>query len=79
MTVITFNEISYTANKKGICPICNKKAYRTKKFWQTQNTSNLNKWGFVKSKEEIFKECREQANRWKTLPTYHAKCEPKAY
>lgn len=58
--------------KRGICPVCGKKATRTMTFYQTQNP---NKYGAIKTVQEILAECDIELEEWRKEPVYHAKCE----
>lgn len=76
-TSISFEQVSMSNSKTGTCPVCGKKASRSKTFMQTINPFNTNKDGFVKSREEIRVELREKIEAWRKEPTIHAKCEGK--
>lgn len=73
--IVNFNEISLHSQKSGTCPMCRTPARRSKKFYQTLNPFNKNKNGFIKTREEILKELKEEINQWHKEPVYHAKCE----
>ncbi len=66
----TFDEVAVRATKSGICPACGKRATRSMKFWQTINPWNR------KTREQILREERKKADKWRREPVYHAKCEP---
>ena len=70
-----FNECGFRRTKSGVCPICGKRATRTKHFYQTINPWNKNKDGSLKTHEQIIQEEKAKANRWTEEPTLHAKCE----
>jgi hypothetical protein len=71
----TFEEVNLTDNKSGICPVCGKHCSRTKKFWQTISPFNINAEGFVKSREEIYRELTVKIKEWGKIPPKHEKCE----
>jgi len=77
MRTINYSKIGFVCKKSGICPICKKRATRSKEFYQTINPYNKNKDGTVKDGGDIMEEENIKADRWKELPVYHAKCEQK--
>ena len=71
----TFEEVKYTPTKTGNCSVCGKPCTRTKKFFQTLNPFNKTADGFIKSREDIYKELSVQVKEWLKLPPTHQKCE----
>lgn len=78
---INYKPVKYSATKTDICPICKKRATRSKTFSQTVNPFNT-VWDFFhkrnrpKTEAEILRELAIQANKWYAKRTYHQKCEP---
>lgn len=71
----TFEEQKLFANKSGICPVCGKRATRSQKFWQTINPFNKTADGVAKTSVQIRAELKEDADKWRSEPVLHAKCE----
>lgn len=74
-TRVTFEEVSITGTKSGICPRCGKKVSRHKKFYQTLNPFNLGPGGLPKSRSEIAVELTVEREKWWAEQVYHQKCE----
>lgn len=74
---ITFPVVEVRPSKSGICPVCEGKASRTGKFFQTINQFNTNPDGTQKTRDQIHKELDEKVKEWKLQPVYHARCEGK--
>lgn len=75
MTTLTFQEVSIRASKSGICQVCNKRASRSEKFWQTINPFNKTADGHVKGRDEIHAELMASRAEWLKQPIRHVKCE----
>jgi len=75
MTRIAFREVSLHASKRGICPICGKRAERKSKFWQTMSPFNKNGNGIPKSSDEILAELRIERGIWLTADVKHSHCD----
>lgn len=74
-TTTTFQEVGFTSQKAGKCPVCSKPARRNRKFFQTLSPFNKNAKGEHKTSNEIIAELRAQSVAWKAEPCYHAKCK----
>ena len=71
----TFEEVKYNPTKSGKCPVCGKPCTRTQKFFQTINPYNRTADGFIKSREDIYKELAIQIKEWQRIPPIHQKCK----
>ena len=67
----TYEKVGFTDKKSGICPTCQKRATRSKQFYQTINPWNR------KTHSQIMEEERKNSEVWQSNPTYHSKCEPR--
>ncbi len=70
-----YSEVSRTAMKAGICPVCKKRARRSKKFYQTLNPWNVDKSGNQKDRAAIEAELRREIDEWTGKPTFHKNCK----
>lgn len=73
---VVFPELRAFFQKSGRCPACQKRARRSRNFFQTLNPFNVNAQGRVKTRKEIYAELEASGRKWEKEPTYHAKCEP---
>ena len=74
MKRVRFGEVSRTVAKEGICPICKKSARRSKKFYQTINPWNVDKFGTRKDRTTIEAELRLEIDAWMGRPIFHKSC-----
>lgn len=73
--ITTYEVVSLTALKKGICPYCSKASTRSKTIQQTLSPYNRNVDKSLKTKGQIIVELNNDLKKWKSQPCYHAKCE----
>jgi hypothetical protein len=76
--VYSFEKVTHRAEKRVPCTICGRKMTRAKTFWQTLNPFNKNADGDVKSREEIYRELKAEADAWKSQPETHWMCAESA-
>jgi hypothetical protein len=72
---ITFQPVKLTVSKSGICPVCGKRATRTRTESQTINPWNRNADGTLKTENEIRLELHHEIDVWEREPVYHQRCE----
>jgi len=72
-TRITFVEITVSARKSGVCPVCGIGTVRARKFSQTLNPWNVNPDGTRRTASQAREALMEKRAAWK--PDFrHAKC-----
>ena len=72
----TFDEVKLTGEKSVKCSGgCGRILKRRSKFFQTINPFNKNAEGFVKSRDEIYKELGAEIEKWKKEPEICIHCE----
>lgn len=64
MPEYVFPKVSERAVKRGKCPACGKGVSRKRDFYQTVSPYNLNEFGEQKSRRQIYRELKEQAEAW---------------
>lgn len=74
MTRITYMAVGVTATRTGRCPVCGKRAQRSRRFEQTVNPWNRNAEGGIKTATEIYEEVRAAADAWQPDDLIHGKC-----
>lgn len=60
----TFDEVFIRRTRTYTDPSTGKRRQQSRKFWQTVNPFNCNADGSIKSREDILRELRQDANRW---------------
>lgn len=70
-----YEEVSITRKKSGICPVCEKRCSRSRKFYQTLSPFNKTKDNNIKTRAQIYVEIDIEAADWMKLPVKHVKCE----
>jgi len=75
--VITYDEFSQLAVRKGVCEACGKRGRRQHTFTMTENPWNKNSDGSVRTRREIYAALREKADEWKGEAFVHPGCESK--
>jgi hypothetical protein len=78
MSRITFDEVSLRAAKTVKCSGCGKRLTRSRKFYQTINPFNKREDGLIKSRNDIYSELIEAANKWKKESEVCNSCISKA-
>ncbi len=68
-TTLRFQEVKASRQKSGKCPKCGKPVVRRITFSHTINPFNKNKKGLVKTFDEVNKDVRAEADKWK--PDFH--------
>lgn len=68
-----FEVVKITAWKRGKCK-CGKYLARQKRFDQTINPFNKNKFDVPKSRQEIYEELNDAATKWRILPVTCKDC-----
>lgn len=70
-----FEEVTVTATKTARCPLCGKRARRSKTFGQTINPANKNADGTVRTREQVRARLQALAAAWKKDPDgTHDRC-----
>lgn len=78
MPTYRFEKVPLTATKSVPCTICGKKVRRQRTFMQTINPFNKHTDGIPKSRVDILRELKAQADDWETAAETHPKCEAAA-
>lgn len=69
----SFSEVTISAQKKGVCPVCGRGVIRRERFWQTESPFNRNDDGTVRTRDEIYAAVTAEADNW--VPDFtHVKC-----
>lgn len=75
MTIVQFEQIKVTAQKRFDCSRCGKQCQRTRSFAQTLNPFNKNADGTVKDRQTINIQIRDEAKAWLAAPGMCVVCE----
>jgi hypothetical protein len=71
---ISFDTLSQTAVRTGSCGVCGLRGRQQRTFTMTENPWNKNPDGTVRTRREIYKALREQADEWERAPFVHPGC-----
>jgi len=70
---VTFPRVSVHAERKGRCPVCDRRVTRRMTFMNTVNPLNKAADGHVRTRDEIRTKLRAEAEAW--VPDFtHEKC-----
>ncbi|GAA2376306.1 hypothetical protein [Gordonia cholesterolivorans] len=73
MSIVRFREVAITARSNDKCPVCGRRTTRSKKFWQTISPFNRLPDGTPKTRDDINRELKAEADAWE--PDHrHAAC-----
>lgn len=64
MPEYVFPKVSERVVKRGKCPACGEGVSRKREFYQTLSPFNRNSDGTEKSRRQIYRELKEQADAW---------------
>ena len=71
---VNYNKCELFTTKYDKCSICGKKMQKVIRVMQTVNPFNLNKDGYIKTREEIYKELHIELKEKLKQPLTHKKC-----
>ena len=74
---VHFTPVRMGAMKSGKCAVCGKNTTRRTVIEHTINPFNRNKFGQMKTEEEVLEDVKKVRVLWLQKPVMHKKCEKK--